>query len=290
MSDLPAAFSKSGCEKMNEKLSEVFARAGFSDPEANAVLLGAARVRAEEKSFLESFGRDWGSAFTTSECFYVIVSRAVAEYEQSVAELSELERGMKINTYTALYNIYRRASQQFAEIMTLVKNGFSDGAFARWRSMHELVVIASFVRKYGEPVAEKFIEASDSEDRYDWAMASGAFRETKRHVTFGDILKLTDMNDEVWKENYTVANQTVHASPQGTFGRLGEDSGGSGRSGYGIAAPAIQSANTLALITSMLLSVFPEEKTVGDMARAARWLDELTDAYYATHERLYPEE
>lgn len=158
--------------------------------------------------------------------------------------------------------------------------------------MYELSVISSFIRKYGESVAAGFIEASDSQDRYDWAMGCGEFSENKRHVTFGDILKLCDMDADVWRENYTVANQTVHASPQGTFGRLGAQDGNktdSPRSGYGIAAPAIHSANTLALISSMLFSLFPEEKTMDKMSLAARWLDELIEAYCETHDSLFKE-
>ena len=241
----------------NDSLKKSFENAGFSDAEKVSVLTGIAKNRADEQSFSGYFEENWSEAFLCSECFYTLIC------------------------------------QQYLEISALIKNGFSDGAFARWRSMHELSVISSFILKYGEEVAEKFIEAQSTEDRYDWAMVSGAFRENKRHVTFGDILKLTDMNDDVWKENYTVANQTVHASPQGTFGRLGApegDSKSSYRSGYGIAAPAIQCANTLALVSSMLFSVFQDEKTIRKMTLAANWLEELTDVYLRTHEKLFGEE
>lgn len=274
---------------MNEKLSQSFRAAGFTEQEVNSLMTYIAKMRAEEKTFQKEFSDNWGTAFVASECLYAVISQAVELCEKYVDDLSGDEKDEKINTYTALSTLQKRASQEYLEILTLIKNGFSDGAFARWRSMHELSVISSFILKYGETVAEQFIAASDSQDRYDWAMASGAFRENKRHVTFGDILKLTDMNDEVWKDNYTVANQTVHASPQGTFGRLGSPDGQS-RSGYGIAAPAIQSANTLALVSSMLVSVLPDEKAIEKMSLSAKMLEELIEIYYSTHEKLFGEE
>lgn len=278
---------------INEKLSDSFKKAGLSANEINSMFSGIAKMRADEKSFQCYFEESWGSAFIASECFYVIISQAYSAFTNYISSISEEFFNTKKNTFTALNELYRRASQQYLEIITLVKNGFSDGAFARWRSMYELYVITAFIAKYGEEVAEKFIEASDTQDRYDWAMASNIFPETKRHVTFGDILKNCDMDTEVWKENYTVANQTVHASPQGTFGRLGTQDGSeniSPRSDYGIAAPAIHSANTLALISSTLFSIFPEEKTMEKMAAATKWLDELIEIYCNIHDTLYPEE
>ena len=278
---------------INEKISENFYKAGFSSAQINSLFTEIAKMRADENSFQKYFDENWASALTASECFYVIINQAHSLYSNHINSLDDEIKNEKINTYTSLEELYRRAAQQYLEITTLVKNGFSDGAFARWRSMYELSIISSFIVKYGEAVAEKFIEASDSQDRYDWAMASGVFPETKRHVTFGDILKLCDMDTEVWKDNYTVANQTVHASPQGTFGRLGSKDGTSSespRSGYGIAAPAIQSANTLALISSMLFSIFPEEKTMEKMALAAEWLDELIDIYCDIHDTLFPDD
>ncbi|MCR5653599.1 MAG: DUF5677 domain-containing protein [Ruminococcus sp.] len=272
---------------MNNQLSKNFKSAGLSESDIQTVFSGIAAMRADEKRFDVYFDQNWSTAFVTSECFYVLISVAHIAYTDYLGQLSDADKAEKKNTLTAINELCRRASQQYLEILTLVRNGFSDGAFARWRSMYELSVICSFIHKYGEPVAEKFIEASDSQDRYDWAMACGEFSEKKRHVTFGDILKLCDMDAEVWKDNYTVANQTVHASPQGTFDRLSDRD--SQRSGYGIAAPAIQSANTLALISSMLFSLFPEEKTMDKMSLAAKWLDELTEAYVETHEKLFDE-
>lgn len=44
------------------------------------------------------------------------------------------------------------------EILTLLRGGFADGANARWRSLHEIVVIASFIREKGNEVAKRYLE------------------------------------------------------------------------------------------------------------------------------------
>jgi hypothetical protein len=279
--------------KNSNDIKSSFKKAGFSNSDIQAVYAGIAKIRAEEKSFSNKFEKDWSEAFIASECFYVLITEAVNTCLNHIDTLDEQEKKSKINAFTALDELQRRAAQQYLEILTLIKHGFPDGAFARWRSMYELSVIGAFILKYGEAVAEKFIEASGTQDRYDWAMACGEFPETKRHVTFGDILKLCDIDNDAWKEGYTAANQTVHASPQGTFGRLGSQDGSdtiSPRSDYGIAAPAIESASTLALLTSMLCSIYQDENTTEIITLAANWLEELTDIYCNTHDNLFPDD
>lgn len=254
-----------------------------------AVYTKVAAFRAEEQRFLDEHRARWAKALSASDGFFVLVSETAKGYAAYVSGLSEEERAEHFHTFTALHSLHLRAVQEYAEIVTLIKNGFADGAFARWRSMYELSVISSFISTYGEPTAEKFIEASGTEDRYDWAMASGLFPPTKRHVTFGDIQKRCEMDSDLWREDYNVANQTVHASAQGTFDRLGGDDF-VGRSDRGIAAPAIYSANTLALISTMLFSLYPEDSTMDGMYAIGKWLDVIMETYCLTHDELYPDE
>lgn len=87
--------------------------------------------------------------------------------------------------------------QEFLEIITLMKNGFADGAYARWRSMYELSIISSFIIQYGENVAKKFYEASETDDRYEWARESKIFSTKKKHITFNDIQKACDINSDI---------------------------------------------------------------------------------------------
>ncbi|MFC7164719.1 DUF5677 domain-containing protein [Halospeciosus flavus] len=49
------------------------------------------------------------------------------------------------------------------EIHHLLKGGFADGAFARWRSLHELSITTTFIKQAGSDTAERFLHY-----RYLW--------------------------------------------------------------------------------------------------------------------------
>ena len=129
--------------------------------------------RAEEDEFIIKQEQKWYKGFVASEAMYIMTLEAVEAYVNYVNDLSYEEKFTHHNTFTAMLHIHGRALQEFLEIITLMKNGFADGAYARWRSMYELSIIASFITENGEKVAKEFIEASESDDRYEWARASG---------------------------------------------------------------------------------------------------------------------
>jgi len=52
---------------------------------------------------------------------------------------------------------HARACQIVEEIVCLLEGGFSDGAMARWRTLHEVAVVASFVAAHGEDLAERYV-------------------------------------------------------------------------------------------------------------------------------------
>lgn len=67
-----------------------------------------------------------------------------------------------------LARLHARSCQVAAEILTLLKSGFADGAMARWRTLHEIVVTALFVEKYGEKMAKRYL-AYDAVESYKGA-------------------------------------------------------------------------------------------------------------------------
>ena len=228
--------------------------------------------RAEEDEFIIKQEQKWYKGFVASEAMYIMTLEAVEAYVNYVNDLSYEEKFKHHNTFTAMLHIHGRALQEFLEIITLMKNGFADGAYARWRSMYELSIIASFITENGEKVAKEFIEASESDDRYEWARASGLFSPRKK---------------------YDLANKTVHASPQGTFARLGnmrtENVIPVGRSDYGMTTPAEHSAISLAQITSMFLNIFPYGDGLLAMQNINNWIDVIREIYFKTHDEVFPE-
>lgn len=250
--------------------------------------------RAIEQEFLARQEQKWYKAFVASEALYILVVEAAQEYSTYVNSMSDEETKDKIWEYTALKYIHGRALQQYLEIISLMKNGFADGAYARWRSMYELAIISSFINKYGENVAKAFIDASVTDDRYEWARKSGIFSSKKKYITFNDIQKNCDMNSDVWQIQYDLANKTVHASPQGTFNRLGTMGDVKvipiGRSDYGITTPAEHSALSLAQISTYFFTVFPYSKCIIAVNNINDWLDLIRELYFKSHDEVFPDD
>ena len=52
---------------------------------------------------------------------------------------------------------HARACQITGEIICLLEGGFADGAMARWRTLHEVAIVAFFVAAHGEDLAERYV-------------------------------------------------------------------------------------------------------------------------------------
>lgn len=247
--------------------------------------------RADEQEFIACQEQKWYRAFVASEAMYIMTLEAAESYSEYVESLPKDKFQSKCWTYVVMQHIHGRALQEFLEIITLMKNGFADGAFARWRSMYELSIISSFIIQHGENVAKKFYEASDTDDRYEWARESKMLSTKKNYITFNDIQNACNINSDIWKKQYDLANKAVHASPQGTFGRLSNMGTHSlipvGRSDYGITTPGEHSAISLAQISAMFFSIFPESNTIIQMQNINHWIDIIREAYFKTHDEVF---
>lgn len=59
--------------------------------------------------------------------------------------------------FEALTRLHGRACQVGHEILTLLKSGYVDGANARWRTLHEIVVISYLIKEHGNDMAERYL-------------------------------------------------------------------------------------------------------------------------------------
>ena len=58
----------------------------------------------------------------------------------------------------ALTRLHARSCQVAEEVIVLLESGFANGAIARWRTMHEIAVIAMFISDQGNECAERYID------------------------------------------------------------------------------------------------------------------------------------
>jgi hypothetical protein len=110
--------------------------------------------RKDIKSFEKNLHNDWKKPFDLFEAFWVLAFEAGGEFNNEFRK-DENEAGNYV--LEALTRLHARACQIASEVLVLLKSGFADGAHARWRSLHEIAVVASFIRKHGNDIAERYL-------------------------------------------------------------------------------------------------------------------------------------
>lgn len=248
---------------------------------------------ANTQEFLAHQEQIWGKCFAASQTMYIMAVESAELFSEYVQDnVDDSIREPKKYTYFALQHMHGRVCQEFLEILHLMRLGFADCAYARWRSMYELCCCASFILKYGEDVAKRYYDVSETEKKsYSWLEgAKDADGNDVRAHTFADIQKHSNL-DPLWKKQYDLACLINHASPQGTFKRLANGEGTNaipvGHSDYGITTPAEHSAIFLSLMTRMFTSIFP---SIDAMSRANvldEWITVIRDMYFSTHDEFF---
>jgi hypothetical protein len=252
--------------------------------------------RADTAEFMARQEQKWGKCFVASESMYFMAIGAAEEYCEFVkSNINKKDKKANRYTFVSLQHIHGRACQQYLEILYLMKHGFADGAYARWRSMYELSCIAVFIREYGEGVAKAYVGDSNSDNPWhDWAKEAQCFNGIKKkHIKFSDIQDKCTIPSKEWKAQYQLANKIVHASPQGTFNRLSSSGKtkviSAGHSDYGITTPAEHSAISLAIISSTFFTLFPSGDAVIRVKSINEWIDVIRDLYFSTSDKIFGE-
>lgn len=228
-------------------------------------------LKMEHKStnmFLYNQYNKWGKCFDLYELFSILSLKFASRYNQRVNSLKAgIDNKVKFR-FVAIKELHGRACQIFAEILCLIKNGYADGAYARWRTLYEIMIVASFIKEEGEIAAKAFIDASFNEAKdYMWAKKVKQFEKFKR-VTFKDIENTCNYN-KGWLREYKTACKAVHASAEGTFCRLANrEATGTilvGRSDYGVDVPATHACTTLSIINGEFLTIIPDFNTLVEL-------------------------
>lgn len=250
--------------------------------------------RARTNGFMTRNEQLWNKGFIASEAMYLIVLESTQAYSDIVSESSPEILDGRAYLYLVLSRIQARACQQFLEILHLLKGGFADGAFARWRSLYELSVVAKFIKENGESVAKAYYNDALSFDcsKNYWAKAAPCFKSCKgKSIQFAAIQEQCGFSDATYKNPYDLANQVVHSSPQGTFGRLCvpsvKDVIPVGRSDYGLAAPAINAAISLAVVSEAFFVSVPSGDGIAYIKTINKWSEIVRECYEEIEEKCF---
>lgn len=246
--------------------------------------------RAAHEGFRDRLAERWGEAFKYLRMMLTISREVGGELHKKRKRSRSKD---KQYLWEALTRLHVRGCQVVAEILTLMENGYADGAMARWRTLHEISLVATLVSDHGEKLAERYldfeaVEAWRALDLYqkhyvDLGFASHTKREIReitkrkdamvkrhgpafiRHYGWAEILgipgntfsELEEIAGRVaMRPYYKLASYNVHAGTKGAMFRLGlmgQDGYLAGASNAGFVDPAQNTAFSLMQLNAALM-------------------------------------
>jgi hypothetical protein len=144
----------------NEQLAGILDEA--SDDTANLVFKSLSKKWPEEfrahqadvEAFKEHLEHRWGKALGKLRMLLAIVT----EWAQGLYERRRRVNGGRLSHLEdVVLRLHVRACQVTREIIVLLENGYADGAMARWRTLHEITIVAAVIAKFGEQLAERYV-------------------------------------------------------------------------------------------------------------------------------------
>jgi hypothetical protein len=151
----------------------------------------------KKKRFQRNLTSQWGRALNLLEWFSLLSQEIGAEYNDFIRSNEENKITPR---FEILIRSHARACQVALEILALLKNGFADGAHARWRTLHEIAVETNIINKNDDELATRYLNF-DAIQNYKSAKS---YQEHADELHFqplsnGEILKLEDAYKELVK-------------------------------------------------------------------------------------------
>jgi len=106
------------------------------------------------KSFQKNLTAKWDKALKLIEWFILLSQEIGAEYNDFIRTDAENKVTPR---FEVLSRSHARNCQVALEILALLKNGFADGAHARWRTLHEIAVETNIINKNDDELATRYL-------------------------------------------------------------------------------------------------------------------------------------
>jgi len=166
--ELHIVFTDEDSKRLEDEVSRFF-REGLPQVIKNTVQEGAKSFarelqrrwpeqKVEERNQMRHF-RDrlelrWSKGLDALNML-LIASREVGQTHTEKLARSRAKIG--IPKKQALAILHMRACQTTMEILNLLESGLADGAFARWRTLYEISVVAFVIDRFGDGIAERYL-------------------------------------------------------------------------------------------------------------------------------------
>lgn len=140
---------REGIEEFYDELGEVMYEETVENMDEQL-----AEWRNELTGFHDRLYDDWDDPIDLLEVFILYSRDLGIRLHNQVGEDARKDDDI---LFLTLMKLHGRAIQVSQEILTLIKNGFADGAHARWRALHEIAVVATFIKRTGNESAKRFL-------------------------------------------------------------------------------------------------------------------------------------
>lgn len=111
--------------------------------------------RDDELGFVRRNNDRWKDGFDALEVLLSVCKEMASELNVAHAYDESVEPDAQ---YDVAIRLHARACHIASEVLWLMKGGFADGAQARWRALHEVVVTALFLLKHDNELSIRYLE------------------------------------------------------------------------------------------------------------------------------------
>lgn len=175
---------------------------GFNKDKNNELRL----VRKYTSGFNNRLYKTWKKPFDDFETLIELITSYTYSFNTTFYEEAYNNDNLLFN---ALQNIQARALLISRECLTLIKNGYPDGAFSRWRTIYELSVIGKLLFDENDPdLSERYLNYYHIQEYLD--------ERSSRERGYQDH---TDESFNILKQNYDfIVNKYGQDYVKGTYG------------------------------------------------------------------------
>ena len=140
-------------------------------------------IKSERRKFIDYHNKIWGKPLDLLDALISLSLELGDEFSQKFISDSSNDNDI---VFHVLKRLHARGCQVSSEILTLLRGGFADGAHARWRTLHEISVIAQFISANDADLAERYLAHSAVVD----------YRRALQYRKHSDDLSYAPMSDE----------------------------------------------------------------------------------------------
>jgi len=145
LEDLPSVLNKSADTESDNLIKDIRRL-------KNALLRD---TQKNQNRFNKLLNKRWGKLLALLEVFILVSQEIGAEFNEGIRGDPEKEIPPR---FEVLSHSHARSCQVALEILTLLQNGFADGAHARWRTLHEIAVETNIINRNDDELAGRYLD------------------------------------------------------------------------------------------------------------------------------------